>query len=191
MSTTTTPSPSNHSARARRPAASPSVRREVLRPAGRAEQPRPPRAFVEPAERREPVQPGWLHQPVEFIEPGHPSDRICVIEPIRPGWTLPERETVGPAIRLTRRGRGVVAVVAAAAILAVGVVASGSAATPSASATTTEVHVVQPGETLWALAQAAGVDAPTRDVVDRIEEMNGLDTAMLEPGQELRVPVAD
>lgn len=189
MSSNTTFSTRRQSVRTR-PTGGPSARREVLRPAGRAGQPQPPLPFVEPTERFDVAEPGWLHEPVAVIGRRHPGDRVSVIEPIRPVEPAPKRRGDGREMRLTRRGQIVLVVTALTAVLGVGVMTGGSATTPAWSATTTQVHVVQPGETLWGVALAAGHDAPTRDVVDRIEDLNGLDSAMLQPGQELQVPVA-
>jgi nucleoid-associated protein YgaU len=48
--------------------------------------------------------------------------------------------------------------------------------------------VVQPGDTLWSIAtEAAGTD-DVREVVDRIQELNGLDDTVLIPGQVLELP---
>jgi LysM repeat protein len=48
--------------------------------------------------------------------------------------------------------------------------------------------VVQPGDTLWSIAaEVAGTD-DVREVVDRIQELNGLQDAVLMPGQVLELP---
>lgn len=52
-----------------------------------------------------------------------------------------------------------------------------------------ETVVVHPGDTLWGLAQSHGTGScDTREVVRYIREINGLDSACLEAGMELRVP---
>ena len=49
-------------------------------------------------------------------------------------------------------------------------------------------YVVQPGDTLWSIAtDAAGTD-DVREVVDRIQELNGLQDSVLMPGQVLELP---
>jgi LysM repeat protein len=46
-------------------------------------------------------------------------------------------------------------------------------------------HVVQPGETLWELADDAGPERDPREVVDRIIRTNDLDGGRILPGQTL------
>jgi hypothetical protein len=48
--------------------------------------------------------------------------------------------------------------------------------------------VVQPGDTLWSIAGDAAGSADVRDVVDRIQELNGLRGTVLMPGQVLQLP---
>jgi LysM repeat protein len=96
------------------------------------------------------------------------------------------------ALRLTVRGRRVVATLAL--IVATGVsVAVGSlvglAANPSSQAATTTVTVAA-GETLWSVAtDAAGSGQDPRDVVEQITALNGLASSDLVAGQQLLVPV--
>ena len=60
------------------------------------------------------------------------------------------------------------------------------AATPQHYATV----VVQPGQTLWAIAAAhTSNDADIQDSIDRISEINHLGAAAIQPGQRLRVPI--
>ena len=58
------------------------------------------------------------------------------------------------------------------------------------------VHLVQQGDTLWALAEAVAPQADPRDVVDQIIELNQGGSAVtpggqLRAGEELRLPVSD
>lgn len=48
--------------------------------------------------------------------------------------------------------------------------------------------VVEPGDTLWSIATEVAGDHDIRLVVDRIQEMNGLEGAALVPGQRLSLP---
>ena len=68
----------------------------------------------------------------------------------------------------------------------------GEASTPPADVSAT--HVVQPGDTLWALAERIDPQADPRDVVDRIAEMNRGGAALSDGGhlilgESLRLPV--
>ncbi|WP_182525837.1 LysM peptidoglycan-binding domain-containing protein [Nocardioides dongkuii] len=93
-------------------------------------------------------------------------------------------------LRLTRRGRLAVFVLSMAVLLAVGLfVAAGSVASnESGAAAPTTVVTVGTGETLWDIAADASGDGDTREMVQRIERLNALDSAMLVAGQRLRVP---
>jgi hypothetical protein len=62
-----------------------------------------------------------------------------------------------------------------------------SAARPSSGAGPEGVYVVQPGDTLWAIATSRYAGDP-REAVWRIEKRNGLETSALVPGMELRLP---
>jgi len=94
------------------------------------------------------------------------------------------------SVRLTRRARllGVVLV------LAVGV-AIGSWLGPLLAGSDGDLRlagvqsvVVQPGDTLWSIAAGVSGDGDVREVVDRIQEVNGLSGTVLIPGQVLELP---
>ncbi|WP_370290621.1 LysM peptidoglycan-binding domain-containing protein [Nocardioides sp.] len=95
-------------------------------------------------------------------------------------------------VRLTRRGRLVVLVLACAVVAAIAVmVAAGSAATDSTGgAARVDVVTVAPGDTLWGIAGdvAADLDIDLREAVQRVEQLNVIDGGVVYAGQELRVP---
>lgn len=102
----------------------------------------------------------------------------------------------GP-IRLTRRGRavavvGVVIVIVAIALVLLLVTARGAAATsngrPGAGYQGMHEVVVQPGQTLWAIALAAEPTANTAAVVQEIMIANAMTSTTLTAGQLLWVP---
>jgi len=98
-------------------------------------------------------------------------------------------------LRLTRRGRIVLAVLAVIAVCGL-FVAGGSAAQASGRTaahggpSTAEQVVVQPGDTLWSIAQGADPNADARTVVQEILQANRLTTASITAGQRLWVPRA-
>jgi nucleoid-associated protein YgaU len=51
-----------------------------------------------------------------------------------------------------------------------------------------EVYVVQPGDTLWSIATSLNGDGDVRSVIDEIQQLNGLNSAVLVPGQTLLLP---
>jgi hypothetical protein len=100
-------------------------------------------------------------------------------------------------IKLTRRGRVVVAVLLVAgltiAALLVTVLASGGAQATNhgqARAGYQGMHriVVEPGQTLWSIASAAEPTADTRIVIEQIMTANALTGATIIAGQLLWVP---
>ena len=95
-------------------------------------------------------------------------------------------------VRLTRRGRLVVFVFGVLLAFALGVwFAAGSVATDEAGVEQVDVVTVAPGETLWDIAAdatAATGEGSVGDMVERIQEMNSLDSSMVYAGQELRIP---
>ena len=106
-------------------------------------------------------------------------------------WQERPAATRPGSVRLTRRGRVVVFLVAFVAVLALGIALgtqSFAGETPG-TPEPTRVVMVGSGETLWAIAADAAGDGDVRAMVDRIEELNALDTAMVQAGQRLRVPV--
>ncbi|MCB0895949.1 MAG: LysM peptidoglycan-binding domain-containing protein [Nocardioides sp.] len=95
------------------------------------------------------------------------------------------------SVRLTRRGRLVVVALAVLTVLAVGVLfASGSVATDEpGTPEPTRVVQVGVGDTLWDIAAGLAGDGDTRAMIDRIEELNALDSGMVVAGQKLVVPI--
>jgi len=97
-------------------------------------------------------------------------------------------------LRLTVRGRRVLAALAALpAVVAVciAMISGGSAlasrdAGPSSDAFTTVT--VSSGETLWSIAETVAPEADPRDVVDAIVRLNALDGVELQAGQSLAIP---
>ena len=84
-------------------------------------------------------------------------------------------------------------VAAVAVVLLLGVVfGAGSVATDEpGTPEPTRVVMVGQGETLWGIASEVAGDGSTRAMIDRIERLNALDTAMVTAGQKLRVPLAE
>ena len=51
-----------------------------------------------------------------------------------------------------------------------------------------QVVVVQPGDTVWSIAEAAADGADPRALVDAIVTRNGIDVGAVVPGQSLVIP---
>lgn len=97
-------------------------------------------------------------------------------------------------VRLTRRGRVVVFLLALVVVTLAAVwLAAGSAATrDQAGAPRLDLVTVAPGDTLWDIASdiAAGSGDDVRDMMRTIQQLNTLDGSVVYVGQELRVPTS-
>lgn len=98
-------------------------------------------------------------------------------------------------LRLTVRGRRVLAVLASLpAVIAVSIaIVSGGGAIASAerapSGVTFETVTALPGDTLWSIAGDIAPDADPRDVVDAIMRLNAMSSARLDVGQVIALPI--
>ncbi|WP_308799912.1 LysM peptidoglycan-binding domain-containing protein [Agromyces silvae] len=96
-------------------------------------------------------------------------------------------------LRITRRGRVVlttlaalpVAIVASVSVLGAGMAAADGGGVPVAPL---EVVTVGHGDTLWELAESIAPDEDPREVIADIVRLNGLDGAVVQPGQQLALP---
>lgn len=102
-----------------------------------------------------------------------------------------------PPLRLTRRGRAVVATLVVAVVaglaLAIAMATAGGARAashgqPGGSHQGMQEIVVRPGQTLWSIASAAEPTADPRLIVPQIMAANGLSSTDLTAGQLLWVP---
>lgn len=93
-------------------------------------------------------------------------------------------------VRLSRRGRLVLALaVSAAAFVVVGIAQPPAFALgPGSGGPVAERVTVHQGDTLWAIAERVDPDADPRDTVARIASMNNLDSSALPAGSVLLVP---
>ncbi len=93
-------------------------------------------------------------------------------------------------LRLTARGRRVVALLALLLVGLVSLVGGRAFADAPARALEVQTYSVASGDTLWALASSlAKPGEDVRDVVAEIVDLNGLASAELTVGQRLVVPV--
>ena len=130
-----------------------------------------------------------------IASPRPAASRTSVLKPPSPRTTRPSGSARAsrPALRLTARGRlTIVVVVAVTAFLvivlgqAIGAFNAQAGAGSSSDAAAT--WVVQPGETLWSIAEQVAPGSDPRDTVDRLVAMNDLSTSSVSVGQEIFVP---
>jgi len=104
------------------------------------------------------------------------------------------RQTADVPLRLTRRGRVVVAVASAILAAAVSLIVAGAVQATSRSLPPRVAQqnisrvIVRPGQSLWSVAESADPNADTRLVVQQIIELNGLTGDTVAAGQQLWVP---
>jgi Tfp pilus assembly protein FimV len=97
-------------------------------------------------------------------------------------------------LRLTRRGRRVLAALAAFPVVVAlcAAVIGGGAALASresgAPAGSFETITVAAGDSLWSIAQQVAPGADPRDVVDAIVHLNALDGVSVTPGERIAIP---
>jgi len=111
------------------------------------------------------------------------------------GSAMPVR---APRLRLTARGRAVFTTLAAAPLVAIvlflglgggDAVAGQNASAGSVDAASFEYVSVAPGQSLWQLAEQVAPHADPREVVADILALNQLQSADVQPGQELAIPL--
>lgn len=97
-------------------------------------------------------------------------------------------------LRITRRGRAVLATILIAPLLAMGLAfAMGSAAataTGEVSLADFDYVTVEPGQSLWQVAESIAPGADPRDVVSDVMRLNGLESSVVHPGERLAIPGA-
>jgi hypothetical protein len=104
------------------------------------------------------------------------------------------RDTPVAPLRLTRRGRVVVALAAAllatlVSLLLAGVAqATNDGPSPRAARENLVQVIVRPGQSLWAVAESADPDQDTRAVIQQIIDLNSLNGETVFAGQQLWVP---
>ena len=105
--------------------------------------------------------------------------------------------TAGPTahLHITKRGRAVLTflialpLAIAAAAFGVGAVGTSAAAgSDTGSAVTFQYVTVDPGESLWQLAEIIAPTADPRDVVADIPTLNNLPSGDVQAGQRLAIP---
>lgn len=97
---------------------------------------------------------------------------------------------VDPQWKLTRRGRIVVALFSALLLAAALWGLSASRAQAESVAKPAQYVTVQSGETLWQLAARVAPGDDRREVIAQLMKTNDLNTAVVQAGQRLQVPVA-
>ncbi|HEX7739390.1 MAG TPA: LysM peptidoglycan-binding domain-containing protein [Marmoricola sp.] len=96
-------------------------------------------------------------------------------------------------LRLTRRGR-VVVVAGFLMVLGALMIALGPMATGALHAGTPEpvrIVVVHPGDTLYDIAGSVAAPGHVNEMIAHIEQLNALNSPVIQPGQKIAVPASD
>lgn len=99
-----------------------------------------------------------------------------------------------PKLRLTQRGRAVLLTLAATPLVAAAFLfafnGGGATASLEGSNVAFEYVTVEPGQSLWQLAEQLAPQSDPREVIARLVEFNQLDGADVYAGQELAIPAS-
>lgn len=126
----------------------------------------------------------------------HASPLFRITGPAGPRANVRHQGAALPPLRLTRRGRlvllGMPLMLAAVVIVLMAGIFSPQAKAGTlggASAGYAATVTVMAGQSLWSIAAQADPQRDPRDVVNDILAMNKLASAVLQPGQQLFVPL--
>jgi LysM domain-containing protein len=151
-----------------------------------------------------PAPPGHTPQPGRVAQPARTAPPVRTGRPVgQPGRAQrvvqpgPARQAP-PRVRLTRRGRLVVWALATMLVAAVltpvllavttGAQAANHGAPAAAVRASMQHIVVQPGQSLWSIAQQVQPRADPRVVIQQIIQDNALGSDVVIPGESLWVP---
>ena len=104
------------------------------------------------------------------------------------------RDTPVAPLRLTRRGRVVIAIAAALLVTMVSLLLAGVAQatndgpSPRAARENLVQVIVRPGQSLWSVAESADPGQDTRAVIQQIIDLNSLNGDTVFAGQQLWIP---
>lgn len=128
----------------------------------------------------------------KFVQETYPTDAKgdSMSEITFTGGTVPSARAA--KLRLTARGRAVFTTLAAAPLVAVALflgLGGGDAVASQGSGAPLEYVSVEPGQSLWQLAEQIAPEADPREVIADVMALNQLGSADVQPGQELAIPV--
>lgn len=121
-----------------------------------------------------------------------PASRHIGVQPARMETAAGGAAPVRTRLRITRRGRAVLAT-AIALPLVLGTAAAvlnggGAVATGTASQAEFSYVEVEAGQSLWSLAETIAPQADPREFISAIVRLNGLPSADVQPGERLAIP---
>jgi LysM repeat protein len=142
---------------------------------------------------------GFEEEPMSTItvSAGLPAVRRARVRPVVAGADVRPARGAGcteqaPPVRLTRRGRLLLTLLAVVTLVAAGVLAAGGpsaiAGTEPGTAATAERVTVRPGDTLWAIAERAAPGVDPRETIAQILDLNALESSAVRAGSVLLVP---
>lgn len=113
------------------------------------------------------------------------------VTPIRRAQHAPKAQAA-PKLRITKRGRAVLLVLVALPLVVAAFLfatnGGGATATLEGSNVPFQFVTVEPGESLWQVAETIAPSSDPRDVIDAIVKLNALESADVAAGQQLAIP---
>lgn len=115
---------------------------------------------------------------------------------VRPSATvLPASASTRSKLHLTRRGRVVFTILAAIPLLVIvgllvlnGGQASAGDGSTSGAPTTFQTVTIEPGESLWQVAEDQAPNTDPREFVQDVVTLNNLDGSAVQAGQQIAIP---
>ncbi|MDR6970974.1 LysM peptidoglycan-binding domain-containing protein [Leifsonia shinshuensis] len=115
------------------------------------------------------------------------SESVPALRAVPP---LPEGARV--RLRLTRRGRAVLSALVALPLVIGALVfalnGGGAVANGEQTHVSFQYVTVESGDSLWSVAERVAPNADPRDVIADLVSLNGLESAVVSPGQQLAIP---
>jgi nucleoid-associated protein YgaU len=120
------------------------------------------------------------------------EDEMTAVVSYLPTQRIAPARPATPRLRLTRRGRAVVTALAVVPLLIIGLVlglgAGGAVATHDAASGSLTWVTVDAGQSLWDIAAEIAPAEDPREFAAQVAAFNQLDSAVIQPGQELAIP---
>jgi hypothetical protein len=140
-----------------------------------------------------PTQRGLQPPQLRLVPAGERGARVrSALVEAGPTPALAPSSSASSSVQLTRRGRLVILIALVGVGIGLMLALTGgfgpATAGSSPSGPATRTVVVQPGQTLWSIAEQVAPNADRRDTIARIVELNALSNSSVSAGARIAVP---